>query len=486
MSVDVVVLGAGANELTAAHVLARAGRRVLVIEDDGAQSEPSDAGWVAPRIMRAVGVEPSALEVNRGDPWVSAPLAGGGRLDLWRDVTRSAEALRKVNERDAARWPEFCERMARLARVLEILYLQAPPDPLTRSIRDLARYAGLGIHLHRIGRQGMEDLLRLASMPVADLLDEWFESDALKGTLGAAGVMNLCQGPRSGGTALRLVHHQVGNPPGVFRPPASGFRAALAAMPGVEIRRGAAVARIAVRAGRAEGVVLANGEEISAGLVVSGADPRRTLLDLAEPLWLDPEFVRAVRNLRGRGVVARVTLAIERAPDWSTLVVAPSLDYLERAYDEVKYRNVSRAPYLEARSDGRLPDGRHGVEVHLQYAPYAPADSVSEEIHHAQLGRLAVATLSRHAPDLGAATVERVLSPRDLENRYGYPEGQVEQVEPALDQLLWMRPLPELARYRTPIEGLYLCGAAMHPGGGIVGAAGYNAAREILRDLKKA
>ena len=485
MSGNVVVLGAGANELVAAHVLARAGRRVLVIEDAGAQFEARDTGWVAPQIMRAVGVELSALEATRADPWASAPLAGGGRLDLWRDVTRSAEAVRKLSERDAARWPEFCDRMARLARVLETLYLQAPPDPLSRSIRDLARYAGLGIRLHRIGRQGMEDLLRLVSMPVADLLDEWFESDALKGVLGAVGVMNLCQGPRSGGTALRLVHHHVGNPPGVFRPPASNFRAVLAAMPGVDIRRGAAVARIAVREGRATGVALANGEEIPAALVVSGADPKRTLLDIAEPLWLDPELVRAVRNLRGRGVVARVTLALERAPEWTTLVVAPSLDYLERAYDEVKYRNVSRAPYLEALSNGRLPDGRHGVEVHLQYAPYAPADSVSDEIRHARLGRLAVETLARHVPDLGAASVESVLSPRDLEGRHGYPEGQVEQVEPALDQLLWMRPLPELARYRTPIEGLYLCGAAMHPGGGVVGAAGYNAAREVRRDFKK-
>jgi phytoene dehydrogenase-like protein len=485
MSADVVVLGAGANELVAAHVLARAGRQVLVLEGADLRHEARDTGWVAPRIMRAVGVEPSALDVDRGDPWASAPLPGGGRLDLWRDMARSVEAIRKLSDRDGARWPGFCERMASVARVLETLYLQSPPDPLGRSLHDLAQYASLGFRLHRSGRQGIEDLLRLITIPVTDLLDEWFESDALKGVLGAVGVVNLCQGPRSGGTAFRLLHHHVGSTPGVFRPSVCGFRAALAALPGVEIRRGGAIAGISVRDGRAAGVVLANGEEIGAALVVSGADPKRTLLELAPAQWLDPELARAVRNLRSRGVVARVTLALDREPDWSAFVVAPSLDYLERAYDEVKYRNVSRAPCVEARRDGRLPDGRHRVDVRLQYVPYASADGVSREIQHAQLARLAVETLARHAPGSSAAAVVSVLAPRDLEEHFGYPEGQAEQVEPALDQLLWMRPLPELARYRTPIAGLYLCGAGMHPGGGIVGAAGYNAAREILRDLKK-
>jgi len=478
-----VVIGAGVNELVAAHMLARAGLQVIVLSGGAPRNEEPEIGSIAFDVLRAAGL-PGAVDSVWPDPWASAPLPGGGRLDLWRDVGRSVEAIRKLSARDAERWPRFCDRMGRLARMLETLYLQSPPDPLSRNLGDLARYAGLGFRLHRIGRQGIEDLLRIIPMPVADLLDEWFESDALKGVLGAAGVMNLCQGPRSGGTAFRLLHHHVGSPPGVFRPPSSNLRAALAAMPGIEMRRGATVARIAVREGRATGIALTSGEEIPAALVVSGSDPKRTLLALADPAWLDPELARAVRNIRSRGVVACVTLALERAPDWSTLVVAPSLDYLERAYDEVKYRNVSRAPYVEVRSNGRLQDGRHRVEAHLQYAPYALADGVSDEMQRARLGRLAVETLSRHGPDLGATTVESVLSPRDLEDRYGYPEGQAEQVEPALDQLLWMRPLPELARYRTPIDGLYLCGAGMHPGGGIAGAAGYNAAREVLRDLR--
>jgi phytoene dehydrogenase-like protein len=487
VDVDVVVIGAGANELVAAQVLARAGRRVVVLDGGYAHDEP-ETGWVAPQVLSAAGVAPSAVKTHCPDPWASAPLAGGGQLDLWRDMTRSVEAIRRVSERDAARWPAFCERMARLARLLETLYLEPPPDPLSRELRDLARYAGLGLRLHRLGRGGMEDLLRIIPMPVADLLDDWFENDTLKGILGAAGIMNLCQGPRSGGTAFRFLHRHVGSPPGVFRQPASDLQAVLAALPGIEIRREAEVVRITVREGRATGVALASGEEMAAARVVSGVEPARTLLALADPAWLDPELVRAVHNIRRRGVVARVTLALERTPAWFTTgspwVVAPSLDYLERAYDVVKYRNVSRAPYLEARSDGRVSEGRCRAEVHFQYAPYALADGVSDDIERALLGRLALETFSRHASDTGAAAVESVLSPRDLEARFGFPEGQSEHAEPALDQMLWMRPLPELARYRTPIDGLYLCGAAMHPAGGVPGAAGYNAAREILRERR--
>jgi phytoene dehydrogenase-like protein len=201
--------------------------------------------------------------------------------------------------------------------------------------------------------------------------------------------------------------------------------------------------------------------------------------------WLDPELVRALRNMRCRGVVARVKLALDRAPPFSTLVVAPSLDYLERAYDDAKYGRVSQAPWLEAESVGQAADGRHHVAVHAQYAPYALADGQWDEQRRRALGALAASTLSQHAPEFTGVTVERVLSPRDLEDQHGFPEGQEHHAELALDQALWMRPLPGWARYRTPIDGLYLCGPGTHPGGGIAGAAGYNAAREILRHLKR-
>ena len=486
MSSLAIVIGAGVTELACAHVLARAGRRVLVLEG---RAEPhdshADTGWIPPQLVRSLGLERLGLKVHHPDPWVAAPLADGGRLELWRDMSRSVDSIRRLSARDAAKWPVFCERMRRLARLLETLYTAPPPDPASRELGDLAQLAGLGFRVRWLGRQGIEDLLRLLPMSVADWLDEWFESDALKGVLGAAGVMHIRQGPRSGGTAFRLLHHHVGSPAGVFRPPLSNLGRVLAELPGVEVRRGAEVARITVREGRVAGVVLASGEEISAPLIVSGADPRRTLLRLVDPGWLDPDVVRALRNVRCQGVVARVTLALDRALSASTLVVAPSLDYIERAYDDAKYGRVSHRPYLEAVSDGRTVNGRYRVDVRVQYAPYTLADGEWDDPRRLALGDLALKVLSQHLPDFDAAVAVRVLSPRDLEDQFGFPEGQEHHAELALDQALWMRPVPALARYRTPIEGLYLCGPGTHPGGGVSGVPGYNAAREIVRDLRR-
>ena len=299
--------------------------------------------------------------------------------------------------------------------------------------------------------------MRVLPMPVAELLDDWFECDALKGALGAMGILHLQQGPRSAGTAFRLLHHHAGCAPGVFRPPRSNVGAVLRATAGVEARA-AAVARISVRGGRVAGVVLASGEELAAPLVVSALDPRRTLLELADPGWLDPELARAVSHIRRRGVAARVFF---KAAQTKGTVVAPSLDYLERAYDDVKHGRISREPYLESRV------GPNGVEVHFQYTPYAGGPEIP------QITR-------RLLPGLGEAEAA-VLGPRELEAREGWPEGQAYHAELTLDQALWMRPLPELAHYRTPIEGLWLCGPGMHPGGGVPGATGYNCARQILQ-----
>jgi phytoene dehydrogenase-like protein len=484
--VNAVVLGAGANELVAAHLLARAGHQVLVLDERVAAGEADDEGWIPPKIVRDLGLASHGLTVEHADPWAAVALPAGSRLELWQDMTRSVESIRRVSPRDAAKWPEFCERMARIARVLEPIYAAPPPDPLTRAPGELLRLGALGLRVRRLGRQGIEDLLRLLPMPVADLLDDWFEHDALKGVLGAAGVRHLRYGPRASGTAFLLLHHHVGSPPGVFHPPRSNLRQVLARLPGIEIRRGAGVARIDVRDGRVAGVTLANGEALATSLVVSGLDPRRTLLELVDPGWLDPEAVRAVRNIRGRGVAARVTLTLDQAPGFETLTVAPSLDHLERAADDAKHGRISRRPYVEARNAGATGDGRHRVEVHLQYAPHALADGEWHGVRRAALGQLALETLAEHVSELRAAEVEtRVLSPRDLELEHGWPEGQAHHAELTLDQLLWMRPTPALARYRTPIEGLHLCGPATHPGGAIAGAGGANAARVILHEARR-
>jgi len=303
-------------------------------------------------------------------------------------------------------------------------------------------------------------------MPVAELLDDWFENDALKGALGAAGVLNLLQGPRSGGTGFRLVHHHVGCPPGVFRPPQSNVLELLRKLPRVELEQ-AKVRRIAVRGGAVTGVVLKDGRELDASMVVSSADARRSLLELVEPGWLDPELTRALSHVRRRGVAARLGVQLDRSPGFAALAVAPSLDYLERAYDDAKHGRLSRQPYLEARCDAQ-----HRLDVHVQYAPYGADCS--------KLGDTVLAMLAEHWGDAVPQEGE-LLSPRDLEESEGWPEGQPHHAELSLDQALWMRPLPQLARYRTPIEGLWLCGPGMHPGAGIAGAAGFNCAQEILR-----
>jgi len=455
MSSRAIVIGSGANELVAAHRLARGGFQVIV-SGEGSDSGHGDIGWAPPQVIRAFALERNGLVIDRPDPWAAAPLAAGGRLELWCDMARSVESIRRLSPRDAAKWPEFCARMACLAGFLEAIYQRAPPDPLSLKF---------ALHARLLGRQGLVDLLRLLPMSVAELLDDWFESDALKGLLGAAGVMHLAQGPRSGGTAFRLLHHHVGSPPGVFRPPRSNIRKVLAKLPGIETRAGKARS-IAVREGRVVGVVLESGDEIPASMVLSGADPRRTLLELADPGWLDPELSRSVQHVRRRGVVARVTLELDRSPGFSTLAIAPSLDYLERACDDAKYGGVSRLPYLEA-----CCDERHRVEVHVQYVPFGVED--------AGLVERVVKALSAHLG--GAAVAARAVSmPADLEEREGWPGGQLHHAELTLDQALWMRPVPQLARYRTPIAGLWLCGPAMHPGGGIAGACGWNCAGEIL------
>jgi phytoene dehydrogenase-like protein len=442
LSDNVVVIGAGADALVAAHLIARGGRRVTVLEDGATVSE--EAGWVPPRVASALGLQPS---VDAPDPWASIVLPEGGTLELWRDVERTAQSLRAFSERDAAKWPEFSRRMAALAAIFEGLYLEPPVTPLDFR---------LALRVRRLGREGMVDLMRVLPMSVAELLDDWFETDALKGALAAMGIANIRQGPRSGGTAFRMLHHHVGSPPGVFRPPRSNLVSLLRAQGGITLRPGRAHA-IRVKAGRAHAVVVDGGEELAADTVLAATHPRRALLELADTGWLDPELARSVAHVRSAGVAARIAF---QTASRQHRVYAPSLDHLERAYDDAKYGRVSRQPYVEA-----YPTG-NGVDVHFQYVPYEGAEDLA-------------AAARRLLPGLGSAEAS-VLWPKDLEQRYGWPQGQPHHAELALDQALWARPLPELARYRTPIEGLWLCGPATHPGAGIVGASGYNCARAIL------
>jgi phytoene dehydrogenase-like protein len=437
---DIVVLGRTADGLVAAHLLARAGHRVTLVGNEAVPERMG--GWVPSELARDLSL--SDLAMARPEPWLCTPLGDGGVLELSSDMARSVASIRRISARDAEAWPRFCERMARLSRLLERIYLEPPP-----SLVDM-RFA---LRVRRLGRQAMEDLMRLLPLPVAELLDDWFESDALKGALGALAVRHLHQGPRSAGTAFRLLHYHVGAPPGVFRAPTTNLPRTLHTRPAVTLRA-ANASTIVVRAGEVTGVVLGDGADVAARTVVSALDPRRTLDELVEPGALDPELRHALRHVRARGVAARFTLALDEPPDWETLTLAPSLDYVERAYDHVKYGRVSAQPWLDLVANGNT------VDVHMQYAP----QGMAEEQCIAQL-------VAPHLPGVWRCTP--LAPPAD------WPDGQPHHAELALDQALWMRPLPELAGYRTPIKGLWLAGPAMHPG--IPGVCGYNCARQIAR-----
>jgi phytoene dehydrogenase-like protein len=525
---DAVVIGAGLNGLVAAAYLAKAGQRVLVLERRNIAGGTAvteevfpgfrfdtcrhDTGWIPPRIISDLKLKRHGLELVDVDASVFAPLPGGGRNDyllLHHDPQRSAALIRKHSQGDAQKWPAFATRIARLSGFVKAVYASPAPAIDSTSFDDLLSLARLGTRLRmRLGKTEMVELLRTLPMSVGELLDDWFETDALKGVVGARGVTGIMQGPRSGGTAFVLLHHQVGRPAGAFRAPyairggVGGLARALATAAtslGAEIRTGVEVVRVNTKGGGATGVVLRNGDEIGARRVVSSTDSRRTFLDLCDPARLDPDFVRAVRNVRYRGAWAKVNLALEALPTFSalreggettlrgTISISPSLDYLERAYDDAKYGRVSEHPHLEIRipslADASLaPPGRHVMSIEVQYAPYQLQDGEWDDRARDALGDRVVETLATYAPDLPGAVLHRqVLTPRDLENVFALTEGHAYQGELTLDQILFMRPVAGWGRYRTPVRDLYLCGAATHPGGGIAGAAGANAAREILK-----
>jgi phytoene dehydrogenase-like protein len=523
-SYDVLVIGAGANGLVSATRLARAGLRVLLLEREetlggqgrmiefapGFRASPlgTDPGWLPDSIARALGLE--GLERSAADPGLAVAVEPGSFLSLPRDTRQAAEAIAAHSRGDAAKWPEFTARLRKLAGFLEALYLAPAPDISASSLGELLPLVGLGRKFHALGRRDMIEFLRTLPLSVWELADDWFECGPLKAAVATGGIQDHQQGPRSGGTGFVLLHHLVGAPAGAVRgrspwrqgPEAFTLAAERAAgQAGVVIRAGAGVARIQVRDDAVTGIVLADGEEIASRTVLSTANPARTLLDWLDPVWLDPEFLHAVGNIRHRGCTAIVLYALEKLPEIPGLApealagvvsLTPSIASLEKAADAAKFGTVSERPHVEITVPTLLwPDlaagGRHVLVARAQYAPYRLREgAVWDAARRDALAKCVTTAIEAVSPCFQSRIVgQATFSPRDLEERFGLREGAVSQGELGLDQILFMRPVAGWGRHNTPIAGLYLGGAGSHPGPGILGGSGWLAARKILDDRRK-
>jgi phytoene dehydrogenase-like protein len=520
---DVIIIGGGHNGLVTAFYLARAGFKPLVLERSaqvgGAaitnEFHPGfrcptlahSAGPLRPDIVRDMQLEKYDLRMITPDVCVTALSPDGRALSLYQDVNKSAQEIAAFSEKDAAKYPEFEKSLGKIAKVIAEALATTPPDIDHPSNGDLWSMLKTGRAIRKLGKRDMFRLLRWGPMAVADLVAEYFETELLRAVIAARGVFGTFLGPWSAGSSLVLLIRAAADP----HPAGSGFFAAggmgaltqamaeSAKAAGAEIRTGAEVIEIRVHDGVATGVLLSTGEQILARAVISNADPKRTLLKLTDSTHLSPDFVQKLQHYRGNGTVAKVNLALSGLPTFTAVSdtnalrgrihIGNEIDYLERAYDESKYGNFSRQPYLEATipslTDPTLaPQGQHVMSIYMQYAPYKLKGDWDQQRN--ALGQTVVETLAQYAPDLPEKILtHQIITPKDLEDKYGLTGGQIFHGDLALDQFFTMRPLLDWARYKTPIQNLYLCGSGTHPGAGLTGGSGANAAREILKELKK-
>jgi phytoene dehydrogenase-like protein len=521
---DVVVMGAGHNGLVAACYMARAGLSVVVLERNpyiggAAVSRQlyqdftySNCSYVCsllrPEIMRALELPKHGLQIIPYEGGCTM-MRNGDHLALYDNHDALRREIGRHSVRDAEAYDRFARDMKRQCRFIKPLLMHTPPDPTSFKPRDLMELLYLGQRFHRMGETRMYDTLRFWTMSAADLLDEYFESDIVKAHLAGSSIIGTALGPRSPGTAYVLLHHYMGDIDdavgawGFARGGMGAVTTALAASflaSGGTIQTDAGVERVLTKGGRTVGVALADGTEISAATVVSGMDVKRTFLGLVEPADLPGDFLQAVQKFKIRGSSGKLNIALDGMPSFPSIPAgSPSIrgdlhftdtiDMMERAYDDWKAGIWSQAPYVDMLIPSQIdptmtPDGKHYMSVFVQYCPYKLASGPWDDAKRQAFGNTVIDAIGEHSPNFRSLILHaEIRTPWDIENEVGLTEGNIFQGELTMDQLLFNRPVPGYAQYRSPVKGLYMCGSSTHPGGGVMGAPGANAAREILRDL---
>jgi phytoene dehydrogenase-like protein len=522
---DAIVIGGGHNGLVNAAYLARAGKKVLVLErrhvlGGAAVTEEVFPGFhfsvcsyvvslLRPEIIRELDLPRHGLEILPLDGTFT-PMPNGDYLWRMSDHAKTRREIYRHSPLDAEAYDEYSKSMADMARFVKPILSMVPPDPLSYDVPGFLRLGAMGRRFQALSRNDQHNMVQLMTMSAVDLLDQWFETDVLKATMSASGIIGTFLGVRSPGTAYVLLHHYMGEIDGAFR--SWGFArggtgaismsiARAAGEAGVEIRTKAPIERVKVKDGRAVGAVLESGEEIDASAVISSVDPHRTFLKMIEPGVLEEGFLQEVRRYKLRGSSGKVNLALSGLPNFTCLPgngahlrgamsISPSVEYMERAYDDAKYGDFSRHPYMDMviptlTDPSVAPPGKHILSCFVQYAPYKLREGTWDEKREA-FGDTVVNTIAEYAPNIKDLILHRqVLTPLDLEREWGLTEGNIFQGELSLEQLFFLRPVPGWARYRTPVSNLYMCGSATHPGGGIMGAPGRISALEILKDWKR-
>jgi len=519
---DVIVIGGGHNGLVNAAYLARAGKRVLVLErrhvlGGAAVTEEIFPGFkysvcsyvvslLRPEIIRELDLPRHGLEILPLDGTFT-PMPNGDHLWRVNDHAKTRREIARHSKLDAEAYDEYGKAMIEMAHFVKPIMNMTPPDPASLKPKGLMELLTMGRRFQKLSADDKYNQVQLMTMSAVDFLDQWFETDVLKATMSASGIIGTFLGVRSPGTAYVLLHHYMGEIDGAFRSwglSRGGTGAISNAIGdaarefGAEIRTEAPIAKIILKNGQARGVVLENGDEIYADVISSSVDPRLTFMKMVGEDHLPTDFVEDIKRYKFRGSSGKVNLALDALPDFKCMPgagphlrgavsISPSVEYMERAYDDAKYGRYSRRPYIDmvipSLTDPSIaPPGKHVMSCFVQYAPYNLKEGAWDEKRE-EFGDTVIDTIAEHAPNIKDIILHRqVLTPLDLEREFGLSEGNIFQGELTLEQLFFLRPAPGWAQYRSPIRNLYMCGSATHPGGGIMGASGRNAAMEILKD----